>query len=1054
MPDDKLYNPLAVEEEVRAFWEAQNIIVKLKTARAKAKKFYLLDGPPYINDLPHVGTAKTTVAKDILSRLKMMQGFDVWLQPGFDTHGLPVETKVEAELGFKTKQEIDKMGVDKFIAACYAKVKGHESSWMAYYRQIGALRGWFSPYITYMSSYIESGWWTIKRLHDKGQLAEGDRPIFWCYRCETSLSGYEVTDSYRDLQDPGIYIKFPLAGEEKTYLIVYTTTPWTLFGNVAIAVHPEKFYIRAKVGDETLIIAEERAKAVLEELAGLKYQVLEKFKGSELDGTRYEPVLDVPAQHNLPDSAHRIIMSVTTQKYKKYKKHRLNVGTTANKWEEEEFSEFVTTDEGSGLVHTAPGHGASDWEIGKHYGLPVVSPVDEHGKLTAEAGKWAGTPVKQASDEVIKELEANGTLLYHSIITHSYPVCWRCKTPLIFRNSRQWFFKVDAIKDQMIEENEKVKWLPAFASGRFHNWLVDSIDWNISQQRYWGIPLPIWVCQGCGKKTVIGSVQELRERSTKPLPKELDLHRHVVDNIKLRCDCDTEMRRIPDITTVWFDSGIAPWASLGYPYRNKELFENLWPVDLICESQDQIRGWFYSLMFMGTSAFSTSPYRSVGMMGWVLDEKGEKMSKSLGNVVWANDALQKLGADILRLYYAWEVAPWETQKFSFKTAEDIRRALNILWNAAAYFNEYSAATKWKPGKTAPKLSAPEDMWLLARTNSLVKRVTNHLEKFELHLAGRALVSFLTDDLSRWWLKLAKDRMKPGSTKSEQAAAFYALDYTLNRFLRLLAPISPFISDKLWGEIFAKREKIESIHLADWPKPDGKWLDDKLEAQMEIAKQIVEAANSARQASDVKLRYALPALTVTGSKEALSAARKLTPVIESMVNVQKVKIGATAIKVTAKPNWAPAGKKYGPRVQELAKLLEKSDAAKLRNQLAKGKAKLGDFMLTSEDVVFTETAAAGAITFKGGQVLLDTKVTPQLKQEWLVRELLRAVQETRKGMGLKVGQSVKLTLPDPMFKKYQKLIERECGSRVAFGPVKGTAGKVELDGRAYEFGVAS
>ncbi|MFH0830281.1 MAG: isoleucine--tRNA ligase [Candidatus Aenigmatarchaeota archaeon] len=1045
---DKQYEPQSLEAEVTGFWERQQIMSKLKAAKAKGKKFYLLDGPPYINDMPHVGTAKTMVVKDIWARLKTMQGFDVWLQPGFDTHGLPIETKVEAELGFKAKSDIEKFGVDKFISACYRKVQGNEAGWMAELKRIGSLRGWFDPYITYRPEYIESGWWTIKRLHDKGLLAEGERPIHWCPRCETSLSGYEVTDSYRDMQGPGVYIKFPVVGEANTFLLVYTTTPWTLFGNVAIAVHPREQYVKAKVGDEILIIAEARAKPVLEDMAGLTFTVIEKLPGSRLDGLKYHPLFDVPVQKGLPETAHRVILSVPAQKYKKYKKHRL--GGADERKDEEEFAEFVTVDEGTGLVHTAPGHGASDWEMGRHYELPIVSPVDEAGKFTEQAGRWAGKHVMDANGEIMNELRERNLLFFNSTITHSYPVCWRCKTPLIFRNSKQWFFRIGPIKDMMIEENGKVKWLPDFAGKRFHNWLIDSVDWNVSQQRYWGIPLPIWVCQTCGEKRVIGSVKELKAMSIGRLPEELDLHRQVVDRIRLRCNCGGEAKRIPEITTVWFDSGIAPWASMGYPHKNKETFEKLWPVDFVTESQDQIRGWFYYLMFMGVATFDTSPYRSVGMLGWVLDEKGEKMSKSVGNVVLLKDAIEKLGADALRLYYAWEVAPWETQNFSFRTAEEIRRTLNILWNVFAYFKEYSAAAKWKPGKSLPRITRPEDLWILSKINSLVGTITGALEKGELHVAGRSLTNFITEDLSRWWLKLSKERTKPGSSDN---AAFAVLDYTLNVLVRLLAPICPFMTEKIWRELFAGRERKESILLSEWPEPETKWLDLKLEERMETAKSVVEAAAAARSVEGIQLRRELPALTVSGGKDVISAVRALGGIIAMLCNVEKVRTGTAKVDVTVKPNWSAAGKKYGAKVQELAQALAKVDAVKLKAQLQKdGKVVAGNFTVTEDDIVFTEIATAKGAQFRGGTVFLDTRVNEELKHRWLLRELVRAVQEKRKELGLRVTDKVCLYLPDPSFKKFSKPLEKQTGSRIMIGKMSGSFGSIEFEGKKYEFGV--
>lgn len=1043
----------AVEERIGRFWEDADIVGKLMAAKKGKKKFYLLDGPPYINEVPHVGTLKPTTAKDVWSRFKLMQGFDVWLQPGFDCHGLPVETKVEAELGIRSKDDIERMGKEKFIAACLAKVAGNEKFWMQFYREFGVWRGWFEPYLTYKNYYIESGWWTIKRLHDRGQLVQGEKPIFWCARCGTALSGYEVTDSYRDLSDPGIYIKFKVSGRPE-WLLVYTTTPWTLPGNVAIAVHPTETYVKVKVGNEVLIVAEKRLQAVFDETVKVRYQILERFKGAELDGLRYDPLLDAPVQKGVE---HRVILSIPIMKYKKYKKHKLTKMTAEGRpaveegepeEEKEEFGEFVTMDDGSGLVHTAPGHGSTDFEVGKYYGLSSLSPVDDKGKFTADAGKYAGLFVKDADAKIISDLEAGNKLLWHGTIVHSYPVCWRCKSPLIYRSSKQWFLKVEPIKDKMIAENEKVRWMPVFAQKRFHNWLVDAIDWCVSQQRYWGIPMPVWICAGCGKKLVVESESQLRKWSTEPLPPAIDLHRHVVDKIRLKCSCGGLMSRVPDTLNVWFDSGIAPWASLGYPFRNKDVFERLWPVDLIVEAQDQIRGWFYSLMFCGMSAFEQATYGSVGMLGWVLDEKGEKMSKSIGNVIWARDALEQLGADTLRLYYCWETPMWETQNFSFKTAEEVRRALNVLWNSYAFFETYSKAAGWKYGKrTKPNV---EDRWILSRLNSLISVVTTHMNNFEFHLAGRAIVRYMTDDISRWYVKLIRDRTWPTYRGADRAAAFNTLHTVLREVTKLLAPICPFITEDAWQRLF--KAEAESVHLCKWPVADNKSMDRRLEEQMAVVQRIVEAAAAARAEASIGLRYPLPALTVSGDAGTLKAVKLLKDIIADMANVKAMRTGRMKVRISAKPNWPALGKSFGAKAQAVAAAIAKADATKLKVQLARRKVRLAGVEITKQHVILKESSEAAGKEFEGGKVFLDTKVTPALREEWLVRELIRAVQDARKTLGLKVTERITVCLPrEKAFKSAAKIISSETGSKIKWG-LAGKTYQFEFEGKKFKFSV--
>lgn len=1024
---EKAYNPKQVEASVSKFWEQKKIVEKITNSRKKGKKWYLLDGPPYVNDTAHVGHAKTTTLKDVWSKFKIMQGHDVWLQPGFDCHGLPVETKVEKELNIETKSDIEKMGADKFIEACLKKVENNEKNWMEMYKSLGAWRGWFYPYLTYKKYFIESAWWTFKELHKKGMLVQGEKPIFWCPRCETALSGYEVTESYMDLKDPGVFLKFKITNED-AYLIVYTTTPWTLPGNVAIAVNPKENYVRAELDGEVHILAEKRVQA-LEELLGKQYRILEVFKGEELDGLKYEPILNVPVQKTFE---RKVILSIPIMKAKQYKKHKMKESSE----EKEEFGEFVTMDDGSGLVHTAPGHGSTDFEVGKYYKLPVISPVDEKCKFTQDAGKYIGMFVKDADKVIMHDLQNENKLLYHTTITHSYPVCWRCKSPLIFRNSKQWFLKVDNIKNLMIKENEKVRWLPSFAKQRFHNWLEQSIDWCISQQRYWGIPLPIWVCEKCGKVTVIDSEAELREKAIDKLPEELDLHRHMIDNVKFECECGAKMTRVPAIANVWFDSGITPWASIGYPYRNEKTFKKIWPVDLIDESQDQIRGWFYSLMFCGTAAFGKSPYKTVCMNGWVLDEKGEKMSKSLGNVVSAKDGIDQLGADVLRLYLCWETPAWESQKFSFTTAKEMHRALNILWNTCTFFKTYSKG--WKPTKLKP--TRIEDKWILSRVNSLVTNVTQYMENFEFHKASREIVDFIMNDLSHWYIKIIRSRTWITYKGKDKKDALNILHYILNVLSRTLAPICPFITEEIYQNI-----SKNSVHISGWPKPDKKFIKKDIEKKMQTVKDIVEASNAVRAESDIKLRYVLHSLIISGNKDVVLCAKSMESILCEMANVKSLKFEKSEPKHSVKLNYAVAGKKYGRDVNEIAKLLLEADA----NELFKGRRILGSFTLSKDDLIFKEIGEAGK-EFPGGRVMIDTTITPKLKEEWMVSELIRAVQEARKDMGMDVKNTITLYLPQ-QFKPWTKSISSETSSRIIFG-MAGKKYEFEFEGKKFEFGV--
>ncbi|MFH1420506.1 MAG: isoleucine--tRNA ligase [Candidatus Aenigmatarchaeota archaeon] len=859
-----VYDAKKVELEVQQFWKKHGVVEKIVDFEKNAtsmKKFYLLDGPPYANAKPHAGHVKTTVFKDVWGKFKFMQGHAVWWQPGFDCGGLPIENKVEKELNVKGKDNIEKIGVAKFNAECDKFSKSHVTDWMGIYKKIAAWRGWLEPYMTSDNSYLESGWWTVKQLYDKGLVVEGERPGFWCPKCETVLSGYEASDSYTNVEDPSILIKFPVKGKKNEYFIVWTTTPWTLPGNVAVAAHPDEEYVKVQVGVERYILANARLE-ILTDL-GIGYKILKKFKGSELDGMKYEPLLNIPTQKELVknENALRVFMSVPLVKKRVASKILTKKGTT----EEETVGHIVDMETGSGLVHIAPGHGDVDNKLGKHYHMPELSPVDEKGRLTEETGEFAGKFVKDADSLIIDYLRKKGLLLQSTKITHSYPLCWRCKSPLIYRMSKQWFLIVQELKKGMQKFNKQVNWLPEFARERMRIQIDESPDWAVTRQRYWGIPMPLWICKKCGAKKVIGSMDELRKHANRKLPNDVDLHKHVVDKIQLRCHaCDSDMYRVPDIMTVWFDSGIAPWASLGYPFKNKTLFEKLKPVDLIDESLDQIRGWFYSLMVCSTATFGEMPFKTVCLNGWTLDDKGEKMSKSLGNVVSAETAYNDLGTDALRLYICHEQPPWETQKFSVQRAKELGRSLNILWNTYAYFKTYS-----KICKKSNELRI-EDHWLLSRLNSLVKKSTDDIESFRFQEASRSLIDFVTNEFSRIYIKLVRSRKDSGVD--------YTMSETFSKLLPLLAPFTPFIAEAVHKEMFNS-----SVHLSSWPCADDKLIRADLEKDMLAADELISAANAVRQEKQIKLRWPLKLIETDVKFE----NEEIAEIVKSLANVNDV-----------------------------------------------------------------------------------------------------------------------------------------------------------------------
>ena len=928
-----------IEDRIRRQWEKNRLAEKI-TKLDKDKKFFLLDGPPYANAEPHVGHLKTIVSKDVWIRFKRMMGYSVYTIPGFDCHGLPVEVKVEAKLGIKNKKEIEtKIGTEKFIEECRKYAVLNADRWIEVYKKIGAVKGWFEPYLTLENYYIESAWWIFKKMWDNGLVYKKSKPTFWCPHCQTSLAGYEVTDSYADLEDPSIYIKFPVKGRKNEYILVWTTTPWTLVSNVAIVVHPDETYVKVRYKDEYYILAKQRVKPIFEEKLGITdYEIVEEFPGKQLEGMEYEPVLDVEIQKR-EDIPHKVVLSIKLLKKKSYSKKAVKEGGEET---EDVYAHMVTVEEGTGCVHAAPGHGPEDYELSTHYDLPVISPVDEEGKFTKEVGKYAGMKVRDASPVVIEDLKKNGKLFLEEKIVHKYPLCWRCKTPLIFRSSEQWFVSIKPIKEKMLSANEKINWYPEFGQEMFQHWLEKAEDWCISRQRYWGIPIPIWVCEN-GHIHVVSSKKELEELSGQKID---DLHRNVVDKITFKCPvCGKEMRRIKDIFDVWFDSGVAPTASFGYPYRNKELFEKLWPVDMVNESLDQIRGWFYSLMFSNMASLGEAPYRAVSMMGWVVDEKGEKMSKSIGNVVWAVEALEKYSADALRIYYCYTSPMWEVQRFVPRELEEIQKKMMIYLNIPKFIEEYKPED-YSYREEREKLTVI-DKWLLSRLNRLIKNVKQYYETFNFHKVGRSILDFLVEDLSRFYIKAIRKELN-----QRNGVIISVVLESLMKAIKLLAPVAPYSTEEIYQKIKGYfNEDSESIHLTEFPKEDESLIDDKLEEEQILVNKIIETALLLRNQEKIRLRWPLRRLVVyTNDNGLIEAIGRWKNIIANYTNVKEV--------------------------------------------IATDKRPEGKFAKTSTDY---------------GIVMLDIEITDDLRREAFVTELIRKIQDLRKKARLTRKDSIKLYL---------------------------------------------
>lgn len=846
-----------LSSNIRELWRREKIVEKL--LQRKGAKFFFLDGPPYANAVPHVGHAKNTAFKDVVIRKKFMEGHRVYFKPGFDTHGLPIENMVEKQLGLQSKKDIEAMGAEKFMAACKKNAALNKDLWMEMYAALGCLYAEQEPYLTYTNEYIESGWWAFSEMYKKGLVYHGERPVMWCPHCETSLSGYEVTDSYKDVSDLGVYVLFRLEEDER-FVLAYTTTPWTLPANVAIAVAPKEMYATLDITGKKVVVAEARLPHLSE--LGFGYHVLKTELGKKLVGKKYAPLLDVPLQQELATGklgkAHEIIASIPLLKERVASK----VKSKKNVEGDDLFEEFVTVNEGTGFVHTAPGHGKTDYLVGKHYRLAHPSPVDEHCYLKPESG-FSGF-VKKADKEIIERLKVEEKLLHTAPIVHKYPLCWRCKSQLIFRLSEQLFLKIDAVKKIMLRENKKVRWMPPFARERLAHWVENAEDWNISRQRYWGIPIPLWRCS-CGEEKAVASKGELERLSGRSLE---DLH--LAEQTSFPCTkCGAMMHKMHGILDVWFDSGVAPWASFGYPRNNKELFEQQFPADWINEAQDQIRGWFYSLMFCSAAVFGKTPYKAVSMTGWVIGKDGDKLSKSAGNAASAKEAIEQLGADVLRYYFCSETAPYEVQRFNPDAAKrEVGKIFMVLLNLLNLAS--NSPLPKKPGR--------EDAWILSRLESLTKTYGEALDAFEMQRSMKELSYFIVDELSRGYVQMTREREQEG-----------VIARCMKQVTVLLAPVAPFLAEHLWQQLRSKKIVDEtSVHLSSWPRIDKKKINKKLETEFALILKLIELGLAERDKAKIGLRWPLASATVSGAT-LLSREREI---IEQQLNVKQVLEGDT------------------------------------------------------------------------------------------------------------------------------------------------------------------
>lgn len=993
------YSFKEIEQQAQAHWRKIQLLERIEEKNKDGERYFLLDGPPYANNIPHVGHVRNTVYKDLYLRYAMMQGKSVLFQPGFDTHGLPIENMVEKQLNLTSKQDIEKLGIQNFTQKCKESAALNKDLWLAVYDQLGSWYSWKEPYLTYDNSYVESAWWAFSQVWEKGYVYEGRRPVHWCPHCQTALAGYEATDSYKVVSDPGVYVKFKLRDEEDTYFLVFTTTPWTLPANVGLCVNGNEEYVKAKTEKHGTLILAKNLITFLDKIS-LSYDIIETFKGSALDGLKYEPLMDVRIQHDLrgAENALRVFMSIPMLKERVASK----VGAKKGIQSKDLFEDFVTVTDGTGIVHTAPGHGHTDNAIGKHYNMPELSPVDEEARFTDEVPEYQGQQVREASHKIADDLARQGKLVHFERIEHSYPLCWRCKTPLIFRLSRQWFIRIDNVKDALLEANENITWQPEFAQERMHNWVINAGDWNFSRQRYWGIPIPIWICE-CGKQRVIASKSELAQEAAKAgakVPDDADLH--TAGLYPIPCECGEHMKRVPDIFDVWYDSGCAPFASLGYPYKNKRLFETHYPISRINESQDQIRGWFYHLLFVGQLAFDKPPLKQISMPGWVVDEKGEKMSKSLGNVVWAKDAMEEFGADSLRFYYCWDVAPYVLQKFNKSTVKaEVGKFFTILWNLTTLCQS-QLQQHAERGTEESGAGAMEDAWLISRKNTVLRKYFESIESFELHEGCRELYDFVINDISRTYVQFTRERAE------EDSGVAILLKSTLRDIYISLAPITPFISEIGFRQLAGKDDPA-SVHLCDLPQPGES--DPALESEFVLAQTALAGILAARDKAQIGVRWPIGEARIIGDERISRILDKYSDLIMLKANIRKVDADGLEIKMDITPDMGAIGRLLGQETADFLEEFPQHRKAIITKLEAEDMFDWRGKNLGSEHFKIMRTPPDTWICMPCGDGLacVHTVRTPELEREGYAREIIRRIQQLRKTAGLVKSDRIRVEI---------------------------------------------
>ena len=984
---DNSLNFLDREKEVLKFWNDEKIFEKSMDKRKDGEEFCFYDGPPTANGKPHIGHVLTRVMKDIIPRYKTMKGMHVARKAGWDTHGLPVELEIEKKLGLDGKQDIEKYGIEPFIKQCKESVWKYVDEWHRMSDRIGYWVDMEHPYVTYDDNYIESEWWALKKIWEKGLLYKGYKIVPYCPRCGTALSSHEVAQGYKEVKEKSVFVKFKLKGEDK-YFLAWTTTPWTLPSNVALCMNANENYSEIVAEDGThYILAEALCDKLFE-----NYQTVSVKKGKDYEYTEYEPMFDY-ALGSFKEKAYYV--------------------TNAD---------YVTLTDGTGIVHIAPAFGEDDSLVGKKYGLPFVQMVDTRGRFIDAARDYKGVFCKDADKQIIADLKERGVLFKDMLYEHSYPFCWRCNTPLLYYARSSWFIKTTAVKDELLKANASVNWIPpTIGTGRMGNFLENVIDWGLSRERYWGTPLPVWVCKDCGKVHVIGSREELKELSGKD---GVELHRPYIDEVTFKCDkCGGEMHRVKDVIDCWFDSGSMPFAQLHYPFENKDLFEKRFPADFISEAVDQTRGWFYTLLAVSVLLFDKAPFKNCIVLGHVNDKNGIKMSKHIGNVVDPWSVLDKQGADAVRWYFYTSSAPWLPSRFYDEAvSEGQRRFMGTLWNTYAFFVLYAEIDKYDPSKYKLedcKLSLM-DKWVLSKLNTLIRQVDDGLNDYQIFETARAIEAYV-DELSNWYVRRGRERYWGKDMTDDKIAAYTTLWTVLVTLSKLLAPYTPFMAESIYLNLVPSffKDASESVHLCDFPVCNDKMVDKDLEDGMEDVLKIVLLGRSARNSANVKNRQPLNKLYVATDR-AVKLTEGLYEIARDELNVKQVEIlhdASRFVNYKLKPQLKTLGPKYGKKLGEIRAFLDNcgaEEASRIVSAVKAGgvyKANIGgveiDFSL--DDLLISSESAEGFVSASenGLTVVLDVHITEELLLEGVMRELVSKIQTMRKEAGFEVTDRITL-----------------------------------------------